>query len=359
MKIYDKSGTERDQAWLQQEFGAVKVDEGDGDWHVAELRESEGPAATVVTVLDADGKPVQGALVARWWPDPELPGLPSELASWRPNGVYSETEANGVIGFGMGDGDYYWPPNGGASEVWIDYDGDRVAGLGMVGGTNHRHLDVVFQDLPDPPPEPEPPEPEPPNPEPPDYNPLVGVTIFDVDGAQRDAVWAHHMFGYQDVHQPDSLVAYRLTCLVASEDDDLKVTVLDDQGDPQAGVKVALGSRSIDPPVIRTAITDAAGIATFDLSDGWLRYSAVDQQGPAAVAVKGTDSDVYNSTGVVIVTPERHFDLVFRLDKDEKPPPPPPPPPPPDPEPPDFQTQVLRDLATIVELLRMVEDNTR
>jgi len=179
MRIYDKNGVERDAAWLQQQFGAVDVVPGDGPWRCVELREQEGPATIVVTVKDRNGKGVNRALVARWWPDSKLPGLPSELASWHEQGVYGETNVNGDIGFGMGGGDYYWPPSGGASEVWMDYDSDLVRGLGMIGGTNHRHLNVVFQDVGDepppvPPPPPEPPEPEPPEPEPPtDFEILV------------------------------------------------------------------------------------------------------------------------------------------------------------------------------------------
>ena len=68
MRIYDRDGIERDEDWLRQEFGAVQVEQGDDPWHVAELRESVGPTAIVVTVKDREGNRVQGALVARWWP---------------------------------------------------------------------------------------------------------------------------------------------------------------------------------------------------------------------------------------------------------------------------------------------------
>jgi len=182
MRIYDKDGIPRDWAWLRQQFGAVEVREGQGPWHCVELRESEGPAVIVVTVRDRNGDGIDRAFVARWWPDPHLSGLPSELASWHDQGVFGETNANGDIGFAMGQGDYYFPPSGGASEVWTDYGGDLVKGLGMLGGTNHRHLNVVFQDVgdepepePEPPPPPPPPEPEPePEPEPPtDFEALV------------------------------------------------------------------------------------------------------------------------------------------------------------------------------------------
>jgi hypothetical protein len=70
------------------------------------------------------------------------------LSRWRERGVFGGTNIEGNIGFGMGHGDYYFPPNVGASAVWVA-DGagpaDVVSGLGMLGGTNHRHLDIFYQ----------------------------------------------------------------------------------------------------------------------------------------------------------------------------------------------------------------------
>jgi hypothetical protein len=59
----------------------------------------------------------------------------------------------------MGFGDYYFAPGGGASAVWVADEagpGDLIAGLGMLGGTNHRHLEVYYQlvDVSTPPEEP-------------------------------------------------------------------------------------------------------------------------------------------------------------------------------------------------------------
>ena len=345
MKIFDKDGLERDADWLRQEFGAVEVQRGDGDWHVAELREAEGAATIIVTVLDQGSEPVEGALVARWWPDPSLPELPIELTGWHAIGVYGETNANGDIGFGMGGGDYYYPPDAGASDVWIDYDSDLVHGLGMVGSTNHRHLNVVFRYLPEPPPEPTPeptPSPEPP----PDHNPLDGVVVYGLDGSEMTALDAHRLFGLQDVHRPEAESAYRLKALSASEMPYLAVMVLDDYGSPVEDVTVVLGTRSVMPPKRWEAATDSCGVAQFNIADDAIynaEYSAVDQQGPLAVAVKGADSDVYNSVGLVTATPRRHLDPTFVWKQGQEPEPPT-----------DFESAVLERMDRIIALLESV-----
>jgi len=45
----------------------------------------------------------------------------------------------------MGDGDRYTPPAGGASAIWCEWGADLVQGLGLVGSTEARHLDLVYQ----------------------------------------------------------------------------------------------------------------------------------------------------------------------------------------------------------------------
>ena len=59
----------------------------------------------------------------------------------------------------MGNGDYYTPPlQEGASWIWVaqpDVASEAIAGLGMLAGTNHSHMNAVFQFDPgheDPPP---------------------------------------------------------------------------------------------------------------------------------------------------------------------------------------------------------------
>jgi hypothetical protein len=178
MKIFDHEGTERDAAWLEARFGAVNVRSSTADsaFRVHELRESIGPAVYVVVVLDEHGARMDGELVARHWPyreeNHELPPLPEN--EWFTRGVYGPTEG-GDIGFGSGGGDYYDPtgqmevrgvPLGtvGASSFWVlEWPSDCIEGIGTLGGTNHAHLDMVFQwvegsEPPPPPPPPPPPE---------------------------------------------------------------------------------------------------------------------------------------------------------------------------------------------------------
>jgi hypothetical protein len=71
----------------------------------------------------------------------------------------------------MGRGDYYFPPEGGASAVWVASSAgpsDYISGLGMLGGTNHRHIDVFYQlqAVEGKPPEPSPTPTPPPTPTP-------------------------------------------------------------------------------------------------------------------------------------------------------------------------------------------------
>jgi len=146
MRIYDIDGNEQDWAWVQKEFGAVSVALApDGPaWRVVELREADGYAAILV-------RGPEGRRVARWWPG-EHPALPAELATWQANGVWCAIKPEGHCDFGMGSGDYYFPPAGGASWYWMEGASDCCQGWGMIGGTPHRHLDITFawQDEPQP-----------------------------------------------------------------------------------------------------------------------------------------------------------------------------------------------------------------
>jgi len=139
---------------------------------IVQLRVVEGTAIESVHVLDQDGNPLEGARVVRAWPDaPPLPGWSPPANRWRECGVYGVTDASGEIGFGMGHGDTYTPPDEGASAVWVAEEAgpsDLIDGLGMLEGEGHRHLDVTFrrQDVGTEPP-PSPPPPAPPAPAPP------------------------------------------------------------------------------------------------------------------------------------------------------------------------------------------------
>jgi len=169
--VIDREGRERDWEWLIANFGAVVLKRATvpaGATHVyriIKLVDAEGPAVQIVNVVDQDGTPLEGITVVRHWPDaPPLPAWPPPASRWRGEGVYGRTGSNGDIGFGMGHGDYYFPPEGGASAVWLaDEAGpsDFIGGLGMIGATDHRHLDVYYrrQEVSSPPPPPPPPPP--------------------------------------------------------------------------------------------------------------------------------------------------------------------------------------------------------
>ncbi len=152
MRIVDQDGNERDQAWLQQEFGAVEIKAGEGPFSLAELHEAVGPSALVVTLRDEQGAPLQGIKVAFYWPDAPQDGA----AGWYGRCVWGTTNDAGAVGFGMGGGAWYKPPEGGPHAVWVygDQQSDLVGGLGMVFGSDHRHLDVTFQRGGEKPPEP-------------------------------------------------------------------------------------------------------------------------------------------------------------------------------------------------------------
>jgi len=167
LKIYDQQGQEQDWDWLVANFGAVNLERAEipagvtQAFRIVKLLDVLGPASQVVKVVDQDDNPMEGLTIVRHWPDaPELPQWPAPTSRWRSRGVFGPTKSNGDIGFGMGHGDYYFPPKGGSSAVWVaDQRGpsDLIHGLGMIGATNHRHLDVHYQlcpvgDGPPPPP---------------------------------------------------------------------------------------------------------------------------------------------------------------------------------------------------------------
>lgn len=178
-KVYDQEGNLRDWHWLVANFGAIRVERAEvpeGVSHVyriVKLQDAEGPAVKIVHIQDEAGKPQGGVRVVRYWPDaPKLPAWPPPASRWKEQGVYGDTNVNGDIGFGMGHGDYYFPPNGGASAVWVASakgPSDYISGMGMLGGTNHRHIDAVFelQAVEGQPPTPPPPTPPPPTTPPP------------------------------------------------------------------------------------------------------------------------------------------------------------------------------------------------
>jgi len=138
--IYDCNGEISTTWWLTSTFGEVLWSEGS----LAALRCNEGPAVLIAYVTDEVKAPVQDATVVLWWPDAPL--LPVELRSCGVDrGAYGPTNEAGLIGFGLGPGSYYFPPASGPHIMWVVTGDSCVAGLGMVGLTNHLHLNTDWQ----------------------------------------------------------------------------------------------------------------------------------------------------------------------------------------------------------------------
>jgi hypothetical protein len=145
LTILDFDGTtERDWDWLTATFGAVVLERGSGTASATVLQAIEGPSALTIRVEDPRGTPRQDVPVVFYWPDaPELNA--GEYACGLTRGIVTQTDGNGEVGFAMGTGAYYFPPDGGPHSVWVAVDGtDCLRGMGMLGGTNHQHLDSIW-----------------------------------------------------------------------------------------------------------------------------------------------------------------------------------------------------------------------
>ena len=168
MLIYDALGNLRTTEWLKAKYGEVEVHSpqaGEPCWRAFALCEDadypgkkpgtrpswwpkpEAAAALVAKALSEGGEPVADVPVARYWPD--APYLPPAQRHWKSRGVIGYTNGQGDTGFGMGEGDYYSPPEqGGVSWMWVaqsGMDSEAVSGLGMLAGTNHAHMNAVFR----------------------------------------------------------------------------------------------------------------------------------------------------------------------------------------------------------------------
>lgn len=160
VKVFDVTGAERDWAWLVANYGAVNIQQPDAEsyYKVVAIREKHDDSTFIVKVLEADGTPKVGKTVLFYYDTaPAAPG-----SGWLEQGDGGVTNTNGDVGFGMGPGAYYYPPEGGPHKCWLF--GDNVSemfeGIGMLGGTNHNHIDITYQwvengEEPEPEPEPE------------------------------------------------------------------------------------------------------------------------------------------------------------------------------------------------------------
>ena len=174
MKVYDRYGEGQPWSWVEENYGPLVVSPLNGaGWKVKELRENanlegknaEAAAVIIVKCLDQFGLPVDQLQVAWYWPDVRLDpncgpanGVPAGMEPGRAE--HGPTNLNGDVGWAMGSGAYYSPPNIGPHACWIyghAIHSQVVLGLGMLDGTDHYHTDVVYQWMDEQPPSPPPP----------------------------------------------------------------------------------------------------------------------------------------------------------------------------------------------------------
>jgi len=133
VRVFDAEGNEKDMLWAREKYNLPLIDKASKEedhWEVVELHESIGPSSMTVRGI---AEHPSGLSVAFGWPD----GLD-----------FQDTNAKGQTGFGMGPGAYYNPEEGhGPHFTFMStiYPSDEVTGLGMIGKTNHEHLEPTFQ----------------------------------------------------------------------------------------------------------------------------------------------------------------------------------------------------------------------
>ena len=155
-QIFDKDGTERDEAWLKANYGTViapaQVASGK-KFVLAKVKVTEGPATLIVRVNDAAGAPLSQHAVALYWADAPTDLTTPEAAVfktiYKPRANVQWTDSGGVTGYGLGTGSYIYDINtGGPHAVWLlhdQYQSDAIDKVGMLAGTEHRGpLDLTF-----------------------------------------------------------------------------------------------------------------------------------------------------------------------------------------------------------------------
>jgi len=161
VRVFDASGNERDLEWAKKKYNII-VNECPRDvdhWELVELHEKVSCAATLTVYVI--GERIEKVPAAFYWDDAPDPA-PGE---WKPRKKVQATNEEGQTGFGMGPGAFYHPQlEHGPHSAWISQPikgipSDELDGIGMVGGTNHDHIDPTFEfikgeEQPEPEPEP-------------------------------------------------------------------------------------------------------------------------------------------------------------------------------------------------------------
>ena len=151
IQILDENGLETTWEALVNEFGPIEVNQPETRpaYVLTQLRMQDGPANIDVWCHPWDRR----RRVAFAWPD-----APSECDPLEPEErAYYQypDEGKAKVGFPLGQNAYYWPSLGelGPHTIWVEeVDSDLgvlrsayVRGLGMLGGTVHRHLNLTFK----------------------------------------------------------------------------------------------------------------------------------------------------------------------------------------------------------------------
>lgn len=149
LRVFDNAGNEQTWDWLTAKYGDVQIQQPDADsyFKVIEIHERHADSAFIAKVLNADGTPKFGKTVLFYWDTaPAAPG-----SGWLEQGVGGVTNENGDVGFGMGSGAWYTPPEQGPHKAWLfgENVSEMVEGIGMRigpdGPTNHDHFNVTWQ----------------------------------------------------------------------------------------------------------------------------------------------------------------------------------------------------------------------
>lgn len=147
IQIIDITGQVKDWTWLQQTYGPVTIEEPGvigAYYKVTMLQEVEGIMGFCLSLRDAGGLPVAGTRVVYSWPGAD------EIVNsgWDGCGVVEVTNTIGTAEHTAGGGEGYVPPNKGPVSWWVYGEPEcsqKISGLGWLGFTNHRHLQVTMQ----------------------------------------------------------------------------------------------------------------------------------------------------------------------------------------------------------------------
>lgn len=151
-------------AWVTESYGNVQIHRDETAlFGVVDFIEVEGNLGLGVYVSDKEGNPIRNVAVVFEWPGAPMLGTD---AGWGKQGLIEFTDTGGYAAIIMGGDSYYWPQDGqeGAYKVWLHGVGvsEMVSGLGMLGNTHYKHVDVHYRMQPTQPPPPQPPPPPPP-----------------------------------------------------------------------------------------------------------------------------------------------------------------------------------------------------